>query len=163
MFGCRKCNWDICEDCEGKLRAVTNQDPNFMSVVYANQGCADYFQHAKQKDAELRRRIGLTQTDAVINVNYQVADSPHLDAAHLVKGDTALIAAARNGHIKVVEILMTFKGIDTSLQNAEGVDALDMAVCAGRDDIADIILLLPEVLFYKLLNFQTRICKQYLN
>lgn len=121
-FSLKKLAW------RGKTQAQKQHDASLRFVRAARDG----------KEKDVAYFLDTAQKNN-FNVNFQLAES--LEADKLEKGDTALIAAARNGHEVIVMMLAAFSGIDLSLQNSKGHCAWRVAVSASHTSIADFIRL----------------------
>ncbi|CAK4886600.1 unnamed protein product [Aphanomyces euteiches] len=66
-----------------------------------------------------------------LNVNYQTPECRN----------TALLIAVRENHLKIVESLLEHPDIDISLENKEGLTAMDLAIQKERNDIIELLML----------------------
>ncbi|KAG9402657.1 hypothetical protein AC1031_007265 [Aphanomyces cochlioides] len=66
-----------------------------------------------------------------LNVNYQTPEC----------GNTALLIAVRENHPKIVESLLEHPEIDISLENKEGLTAMDLAIQKELNDIIELLML----------------------
>ena len=63
-----------------------------------------------------------------------------VNLVHAALGYTALMAAAEEGHVAVVSLLLKQQGIDLDKQDPDGETALTIAVCNGRADVVACLL-----------------------
>ncbi|KAH9186767.1 hypothetical protein AeNC1_011261 [Aphanomyces euteiches] len=66
-----------------------------------------------------------------LNVNYQTPECRN----------TALLIAVRENHLKIVESLLEHPEIDISLENKEGLTAMDLAIQKEQNDIIELLML----------------------
>ena len=54
-------------------------------------------------------------------------------------GDTSLIMASKNGHVKVVWALLNHNGVDVSIKNNDGDTAIDVGCNHEKVDFAHLL------------------------